>query len=61
MVSEADKRRYRLYNRRNKGGGRVYRIGDIAKMEGVSRQAIHLSLRKFKTEAKEVLDNNVKG
>jgi len=48
MITEKDKRRWTLYNRRNKYGRRIYRQIDLAKKEGVTRQAIYLSLRKFR-------------
>jgi len=35
-------------------------VAEIARMEGVTRQAIYLSLKKFKDEAKLPLDNNDK-
>lgn len=59
-ITAKDRRRYRLYHRRNRFGRRLYTVGEIARMEGVSRQAIYLSLWKFKNGAKLPLDNNVK-
>lgn len=47
-ITAKDRRRYRLYNRRNRFGRRLYTVGEIARLEGVSRQAIYLSLWKFK-------------
>jgi hypothetical protein len=47
MINEKDKRRYRLYQRRNRYGRRIYRMIDLAQKEGVTRQAIYISLKKF--------------
>jgi len=59
-INATDRRRYRLYHRRNRFGRRLYTVAEIARMEGVTRQAIYLSLKKFTDEAKLPLDNNDK-
>jgi predicted DNA-binding protein YlxM (UPF0122 family) len=51
MITDTDKRRFRLYNQK-KGGRPRYSIADIARMEGVSRIAIYFSLKKFGKEYK---------
>ena len=46
-ITKADKRRFKLYNKKNKLGAWKYRLSDIARIEGISRQAVNRSLMKF--------------
>ena len=52
MITKTDRRRFRLYNKK-KDGYHLYSIEDIAEKEGVSRQAIYQSLRKFGEDFKK--------
>jgi hypothetical protein len=47
MITKADRRRYRLYLKKNKMGSPFYQVKDIARMEGVTPERIYQSLRKF--------------
>ena len=70
VISEADKRRYRMYTRKNKWGSWMYSLNDICKREGITRSTLMTSVAKFgprqrkpgsgRRSLEKVLDNNSK-
>lgn len=59
-ITEEDILRSWLYNKRNGFGRPIYTVGEIAKLRGVSRQAVYYSLGKMgyrpRQERKDPLD-----